>query len=509
MLSAEQRSLIILSDTDSRDESSFLHLFIKSARQSKLQLNIHRLPDDILTQDGKLENHLNKVRLQEHVKTAPLKLDVFDASYFKVVSTKKQRNRFKKQLKKLGLEKPDVLVLGRNNVPEGLRPKSLLDMKGESKSNQVLNIWKQIESLSAVGIADMFLPAGSENQALFEGQSPEEGIRISQLTLEYLEAADTKLVKQRNDRLQDGETYDYYTPLKLDPATARSYENSMNRMFANYHAVIEAAEQKLRSKPLERLREQAWDIIPLAARQHVKIPKPTHQLPTGLNMLGYQEAVQLEPLLSGNTSHGKPERLGKLLPDLLSADLQTCKLLSSSPRHELELVDQVLFSASNISVSEIALELEDMGYRSKHRTLSAGLRTGQLLAYFRFELMANRRELRKLRDMLGATVILQLPSPRFGYDIPQSATDLDLEGAFQKNYDISLELYSLLQEKGFQDESRLAVLGGHKSRALVALNMEHLKHIRHNVLTKEPLITELLAQLEYDYPTVVEWARKD
>jgi thymidylate synthase ThyX len=64
----------------------------------------------------------------------------------------------------------------------------------------------------------------------------------------------------------------------------------------------------------------------------------------------------------------------------------------------------------------------------------------------------------------------QVLTPRYGYDVPQLVDDAGLTEKFESCFDLSLKLYSLIQEAGYEYESQYATLLGHKMRWKVTIN---------------------------------------
>jgi thymidylate synthase ThyX len=68
-------------------------------------------------------------------------------------------------------------------------------------------------------------------------------------------------------------------------------------------------------------------------------------------------------------------------------------------------------------------------------------------------------------------------TPRYGYDIPKLVEDAGLADMFQQSFDISLELYSLLQKAGYLLEAQYATLLGHKMRWKITYNARQAFHM--------------------------------
>jgi thymidylate synthase ThyX len=70
----------------------------------------------------------------------------------------------------------------------------------------------------------------------------------------------------------------------------------------------------------------------------------------------------------------------------------------------------------------------------------------------------------------------QLLTPRFGYEVPKLVEEADLTEQFEECFDLSLKLYSILQQAGFALEAQYATLLGHRMRWKVTMNARETFH---------------------------------
>jgi thymidylate synthase ThyX len=68
-------------------------------------------------------------------------------------------------------------------------------------------------------------------------------------------------------------------------------------------------------------------------------------------------------------------------------------------------------------------------------------------------------------------------SPRFGYEVPKVIEDAGLTDTFERGFDLSLRLFSALQQAGYPLEAQYATLQGHKMRWKVTVNAREAMHI--------------------------------
>ena len=89
----------------------------------------------------------------------------------------------------------------------------------------------------------------------------------------------------------------------------------------------------------------------------------------------------------------------------------------------------------------------------------------------------------------------QLLTPRYGYEIPHLIEDADLTEDFERCFDLSLGLYSHLQEAGYVIEAQYATLLGHRMRWKVTLNAREAFHL----LELGPVLKAILDIVNWHY----------
>ena len=104
----------------------------------------------------------------------------------------------------------------------------------------------------------------------------------------------------------------------------------------------------------------------------------------------------------------------------------------------------------------------------------------------------------------------QALSPRLGYDVPKLVEEAGVADAFDQCFDLSLQLYSALQGKGFLLEAQYATLLGHKMRWKVTYNAREAFHL-HELRTSpqghpgyRKLVQEMHAKVAEVHPLLAE-----
>jgi thymidylate synthase ThyX len=70
----------------------------------------------------------------------------------------------------------------------------------------------------------------------------------------------------------------------------------------------------------------------------------------------------------------------------------------------------------------------------------------------------------------------QALTPRYGFDVPPLVEEAGLTEQFEECFAISLELYSKLQQAGYELEAQYATLLGHKMRWKITYNAREAFH---------------------------------
>jgi thymidylate synthase ThyX len=92
-------------------------------------------------------------------------------------------------------------------------------------------------------------------------------------------------------------------------------------------------------------------------------------------------------------------------------------------------------------------------------------------AHYSFDLVCDYGIFRDLqRHRMVDDLNWQPLTARYGYDVPSLVEEAGLTEQFEECFDISLRLYSTLQEAGYPLEAQYATLLGHKMRWKVTMN---------------------------------------
>jgi thymidylate synthase ThyX len=176
-----------------------------------------------------------------------------------------------------------------------------------------------------------------------------------------------------------------------------------------------------------------------------------------------------------------------MLPVVHSTETKPVDLISHWPANELDLVPDMLYDQSNMSLRDIKQAVSTWNYEDKERVFSTYIgerlnrrhKPGRALekAHYSWDLVCDYGIFRDLqRHRMVDDLAWQQLTPRYGYEIPELVDEAGLNEKFQKCFDKSLELHSILISKGLDDEAQYATLLGHKMRWKITYNARQAFH---------------------------------
>lgn len=144
------------------------------------------------------------------------------------------------------------------------------------------------------------------------------------------------------------------------------------------------------------------------------------------------------------------------------------------PRNELDILPNMLYPASNLPINQLKKQINNSKYEQKAKLfeqacLADGKNTALQHLNYGFELLISIYSLRTIHSVSDSVVSAQAYSPRYGYDVSEDLDDKLLE-QYEHAFDLSLKLYSNLQEAGLESLAQLAVLRGHKTRVILDID---------------------------------------
>ncbi len=326
--------------------------------------------------------------------------------------------------------------------------------------------------------------------------------------------------------------YKYYTPQHFKPKTKALYESSIDQLFDLYSDMVHKLTTYVREKsdvPKEEqdiawqgaTRAQACDaaraVLPVATTStvgiyasgqaleslimHLQADDLPEAVQTGAQLL--KEARKIIPVFleradqpdrggaiiayNATTRHSVKKLADKYLPDNHAAEAAEVQLVSYWPRNELDLVPDMLYEHTSLSLKELRTQTAKWPIAKKEEVFTEYIgerlnrrhRPGRAIekAHYSWDLVCDYGIFRDLqRHRMVDDMNWQLLTPRYGYEIPKLVEDAQLTDVFEQCFDISLNLYSELQAAGYELEAQYATLLGHRMRWKVTYNAREAFH---------------------------------
>lgn len=368
------------------------------------------------------------------------------------------------------------------------------------------------------------------------------------------------------DQKDENGRYKYHVPSHFDDKTTEIYIEAMDTIFDSYsdmvHKLTDYVTHTSDTPEAERdiawkgaVRAQACDaaraVLPVATKSTVGIYASgqatenlimnllADELPeartTGQKLL--EESRKIIPTFLERAD--KPERGGatiayrantkkavaalakELLPTNHAGSNDAVTLTNYWPRNELDLTADMLYEHSSLPLTELQSEVGSLGYQQKEtifktyigERLNRRHKPGRALekAHYSWDLVCDYGIFRDLqRHRMVDDLNWQLLTPRYGYDIPALIEEAGLSDQFEACFDLSLKLYSILQEKGYELDAQYATLLGHKMRWKITYNAREAFHF-HELRTSpqghpgyRKLVLEMHEKLAEVHPLMAE-----
>ncbi|MDB5160856.1 MAG: Thymidylate kinase [Candidatus Saccharibacteria bacterium] len=331
--------------------------------------------------------------------------------------------------------------------------------------------------------------------------------------------------------------YRYYVPPQLNENLKQRFVENTEKIAAAHAGALHKLSGRLSSR--EAAASVLAGAVPLAASAEasLEINKQTaietleklnsSQLSEVLKLAASLEKKVLgqwpeieEDYRARQADHTAPEAIGaiikklsaEMLPQTLDAESEAVKLVEASPRNELDLLTDSLYSYSNLPRPEIAAQVEGWNYQQKYEALSAALskpRADSLrMARYRFDVLSDWVTLSDVLS-LGVTSEMQLQpaTPRFGYEVAEIIETAGIEEEYLDMFDLSLGLYSRIQAENNNNLVEYAVLTGHRLRWQATFSASDLgRALQMKRLPKNTaaLIEQLVSKVKEVHPIIGE-----
>ena len=334
------------------------------------------------------------------------------------------------------------------------------------------------------------------------------------------------------DQKDEKGNYKYVVPSSVTGAAKTKYVQYMDDLFERYSSMVRELTEYVRTNSDVPLNEQdgAWKgatraqacdairpVLPVATKSTVGIFASGQALESLIMHLLSDELVESretgEKMLKESRQvlstflerADKPERGGamvayrantrdavkkladEMLPVSYSTETKSVDLISYWPKNELDLVPDMLYDQSNLSLREIQDAVATWNYGEKEKVyktymgerLNRRHKPGRALekAHYSWDLVCDYGIFRDLqRHRMVDDLQWQQLTPRYGYEVPDLVEEAGLTEEFQACFDKSLELHSYLMSEGLEYEAQYATLLGHKMRWKITYNARQAFH---------------------------------
>lgn len=383
----------------------------------------------------------------------------------------------------------------------------------------------------------------------------------------YLEQSTRYIYFDQKDKQGN---YRYHTPDYFDEDTKALYRDTLDRIFDRYAGLARQLTEHVRraSTTPQAERDIAWQgatraqacdaarpVLPVAlsatvgiyasgqALENMIMRLLADELPeartTGQKLL--EQARKTLPVFLERAD--RPDRGGatvayhantraavarlarKHLPDNHDEGAPAAvALLSVWPRNELDLVPDMLYEHSHLSLERIQAEVAKWPLARKQKVFNAYMgerlnrrhKPGRALekAHYSWDLVCDYGIFRDLqRHRMVDDLQWQALTPRYGFDVPELISEAGLVEDFEECFALSLRLYDALRAKGYALEAQYATLLGHKMRWKVTYNARQAFHL-HELRTSPQghpsyrrLVQAMHAKLAEVHPQLAEAMR--
>lgn len=368
------------------------------------------------------------------------------------------------------------------------------------------------------------------------------------------------------DQKNEAGKYRYFTPDHFDNDTKKIYNDSMDTIFDKYsemvrsltdyvqqNSTVPASERDIAWKGATRA--QACDairpVLPVATQATVGVyasgqaleslimhlqsdPLPEAQA-TGKRLL--DEARKVLPTFleradrpdrggaliayRANTAKSVRDIANELLPTNYGQHEEVVRLNDVWPRNEFDLIPDMLYEHSHLSLEELREAVADWSYAKKSQVFETYMgerlnrrhKPGRALekAHYSWDLVCDYGIFRDLqRHRMVDDLQWQQLTPRYGYEIPELVEEAGLTNLFEECFDLSLGLYSELQASGYDLEAQYATLLGHRMRWKITYNAREAFHF-HELRTSpqghpgyRKLVLQMHEKLTQAHPLMAE-----
>lgn len=320
----------------------------------------------------------------------------------------------------------------------------------------------------------------------------------------------------------------YYVPNFVNKKLRRDFETELKHLTTS-HKKLQAKLAK--TLPKDEVRHLARLAQPLASASGARLKLDQDSAQAAVDSLtGARNTevmtlgLELKKLVDKKWPHGLPESpsserssspeaisdiIAKLTSDTLNQNQladEPVRLIEAMPRNEFDLIAESLYPHSDLSLPQLAAQLENWDYTQKLKALNSALSSPRPAvlerASYRFDMLTDHETLIRLLQLgVVDNVQAQAGSPRHGYDVPEKLEELNMLDSFQEMFDRSLALYSRIQSAGEEALADYACLAGHRLRWQGTFSGQDIASLASQT---DKLAEQLVEAIKSTHPLVAE-----
>lgn len=190
----------------------------------------------------------------------------------------------------------------------------------------------------------------------------------------------------------------------------------------------------------------------------------------------------------------------KVLPAGYADSTAPATLVTFTPRNELDVIVDMLYEQSDLPKSVVIEQLRTVPYETKTKLFDTYVESGSINALqavrYEFDLLTSIASYTELQQF-GAfsDVVCQAPTPRYGYAIPDIIEQAGLSETYSTCFDISLQLYSILQQVGDNSLASAAALAGHRMRWKATVSATQLPRLAAEMKSVSKLTQQIIEKI--------------
>lgn len=156
------------------------------------------------------------------------------------------------------------------------------------------------------------------------------------------------------------------------------------------------------------------------------------------------------------------------------------KLISATPRNELDLLPQYLFKYADLSLDELKNHTLEIPFQDRAKSLSRLLVSNESAkiasdVFYTWDILLDTATIDALlRTIPTVNISAQVPTARYGYKMPELVEDTNLEASYLDAFDLCLSLHSDFLRASEIDLAPYTLLAGHKRRWQLSMTAKNL-----------------------------------